>query len=395
MLQLQFFNFRKNSYILVEGAPAQDHFFIIRSGHVVCCHENEVPGSGAVTLGPGDFIGVIPCMSGHSQVETVVALTDVSAICVKRDQYSELIMHNTPVAMKIIRTFARNMRAFNENLTAIALKKTSSSTTEHIFEIADYYDNIGQQNIATYGYYQYLKSCPGGINFETAKRRFIALKPSSNAVYLEGNNDMVRVYPKNTMIFSESMNGADMFIIQEGSVRITKVVEDSEVTLALLKKGDMFGEMALLENKPRSASAIAHEECRVMVINRKNFEQMVTTQPQLISRLTTMLSERLWAMYRQLSNTQLHDLYARIIDMISLQIEKLHLSFPTSFQYFSNLAPADIFNMCAIPYNQQNELISRMDRDSLLKIKEGKIVVRNVPELIKQAAFFRKQNGRK
>ena len=48
-----------------------------------------------------------------------------------------------------------------------------------------------------------------------------------------------------------------MFIIQEGAVRITKVVDGREVILAVLKKGDMFGEMALLENKPRSASAIA------------------------------------------------------------------------------------------------------------------------------------------
>ena len=60
------------------------------------------------------------------------------------------------------------------------------------------------------------------------------------------------------MIFSECQAGADMFIIQDGAVRITKVVDGQEVILAVLNKGDMFGEMSLLENKPRSASAIAH-----------------------------------------------------------------------------------------------------------------------------------------
>ena len=47
-----------------------------------------------------------------------------------------------------------------------------------------------------------------------------------------------------------------------------------------------FGEMALLENKPRSASGIAHEDTTVMVVNRANFQRMVQTQPQLITRLT-------------------------------------------------------------------------------------------------------------
>ena len=53
------------------------------------------------------------------------------------------------------------------------------------------------------------------------------------------------------MIFSEAQSGSDMFIIQRGEVSITKVVNGNEVTLAVLKKGDMFGEMALIENKPR------------------------------------------------------------------------------------------------------------------------------------------------
>ena len=57
-----------------------------------------------------------------------------------------------------------------------------------------------------------------------------------------------------TMIFSDFQPGSEMFIIKEGSVKISKVTNDTEVTLAILKQGDMFGEMALLENKPRSAS---------------------------------------------------------------------------------------------------------------------------------------------
>ena len=47
------------------------------------------------------------------------------------------------------------------------------------------------------------------------------------------------------------------YIIQKGQVKITKVVNDNEVMLAVLNPGDIFGEMAILENKPGSASAVA------------------------------------------------------------------------------------------------------------------------------------------
>jgi CRP-like cAMP-binding protein len=379
--------------MVVEGKSESDRFYIIQVGRVSCHHENEVPGSTPDVLGPGDFVGVIPCMSGHSQIESVVALTDVVAISVRRDQYPELIMRNTPVAMKIIRTFANKMRMLNDNLTQLTLKNKSVDSPEQLYAIAAYYEKVGQPNIAIYGYYQYLKTCPGGENVEKAKQRFLALKPRTHAVYFESNNDLLRVYPKDTMIFSECQNGQDMFIIQEGSVRITKVSDGNEVTLALLKKGDMFGEMALLENKPRSASAIAHEQCRLMTVNRQNFDQMVATQPQLIARLTTMLADRLWSMYRQLSNTQLHEPLAKLIDMLALQVEKAKITLAPNVSYQTDLTPYDVANMCGIPQDQQSAPLYKLETDPHVKLVDNKILVPDVLELFKQAAFYRKQNS--
>ena len=94
-----------------------------------------------------------------------------------------------------------------------------------------------------------MKSCPHGVYLQHAKQRFIALKPTSKAVYFEAPKEAMRYYPKDTMIFSECQSGQDMFIIQDGQVKISKVVDGNEVVLAVLKKGDFFGEMALLENK--------------------------------------------------------------------------------------------------------------------------------------------------
>lgn len=392
MLQLSFVNFSKGSYIVVEGQDTSDRFFIIQVGHVHCLHETKIPVNQSNNiLGPGDFIGVIPCMSNHLQIESAVAMTDVVCISVRRNQYPELIERNTPVAMKIIRTFANKMRLLNENLTKLALNNVVKESPEQIFASASFYEKEKKFDIAIYGYYQYLKACPIGANAAIAKQKFIQLKPKTHAVYFEPTSELLRVYPKGTMIFSECQAGADMFIIQEGAVRITKVVDGREVILAVLKKGDMFGEMALLENKPRSASAIAHENCRLMTVNRRNFDQMVATQPQLIARLTTTLAERLWSMYRQLANTQLQTPIMKLIDMLALQMEKSKVNIAPGASYQTDLSVQDVIDMCGIPQNQQATAAYEFQNDQHVKIVNGKIFIPNCVELAKQAAFYRKQ----
>lgn len=394
MLQLSFVNFQPNSHIILEGAPAADRFFIIQRGRVRCYNETPIPGIVPEVLGPGDFIGVVACMSGHSQTKSVVAIESVTAIMVMKSQYSELIAQNTPVALKIVKSFARDMRIVNDQLAKLTTSKKLIDSPEALFPIAEYYERQGLLDIACYGYYQYVKHCSAGINIESAKKKFVQLKQRSRAVYFEPTAEPMRTYPSNTMIMSECQKGSDMFIIQDGSVRITKVVDGKEITLALLKKGDMFGEMALLENKPRSANAIAHTTCRLMVVNKANFNHMVSTQPQMISKLTTTFAERLWAMYRQLSNTQLTDPREKLIDTIALQLEKLKVHPLKGESYQTGITVQDLMKLGGIPTEMQNSAYMQLQSDQTVKIINNQIVVPNVPELINQAAFYRKQSVR-
>ncbi len=387
MLQLSIINFTKNSYLVVEGKSDSDHFYIIQKGDVQC-YKGSGSGITPVKYGPGDFVGVVPCMSGHPQIETAIAITDVTAISVRKDQYPELIRNNTPVALKIIRTFANRMRVMNEMLTKATLNNVTSDTSDQIFNVAVYYDKVYKFNIAIYAYYQYLKTKPTGPNAELAKKRFVELKPKTEDVLFEPTQDMVRKYPKDTMIFSEAQSGNDMYIIQGGQVAITKVVKGNEVTLAVLKQGDMFGEMALLENKPRSANAIAYTNCTLMVVNMKNFNQMVTTQPQMISKLTTTFADRLWSMYRQLDNAIIQDPVNKMLDMLSLQIEKQH-NLMDKLQYQTDFTPLELANMCTLPKQIQSQTIDTFIHDSHIRINEGKIFIKDVRELAKQAAFIR------
>jgi CRP-like cAMP-binding protein len=72
VLQLQIVNFKQGSYIIVEGNSNNDKFYIIQKG-AVQCFKSSGSGTQSYLLGAGDFVGVVPCMSGPSQIETAIA----------------------------------------------------------------------------------------------------------------------------------------------------------------------------------------------------------------------------------------------------------------------------------------------------------------------------------
>ena len=396
MLQLSFVNFKRGSYILIEGKSDTDRFYIIQSGQVQIAKQKEVVAEEEGNLlGPGDFLGVIACMAHHSQIETAIAVSDVVLIAVHYEQFPELIEKNNPIAMKIIYSFSKKMRYLDEALTRITLKRNIETDISHLFTIGEYYLKMSKFELALYAYYHYLKEKPDGQFAETARKRFMAIKSTGVKAPIEmlepDTKQMVRVYNRESMIFCECQSGTELYIIQKGRVKISKIVDNSEVLLAVLREGDMFGEMALLENKPRSATAItAAEECQLLAVNRQNFNQMVTTQPQLIARLTTTLADRIWAMYKQLANTLIPVPLEKMYDMLCIQLEKLRIQPGAGKQHTFLFGPPELAKMCSIPKEQVAQAIAEFLMTPIVRSTDDSIIITDTLELSKQTAYFKK-----
>jgi CRP-like cAMP-binding protein len=391
-LQLSFVSFKKDSYIIVEGKQNADRFYIIRQGKVRVSKEVEVvEEEGGNTLGPGDFFGVVSTMSSHSHIETAQALTDVTLISVQRDQYGILIEKNAPVAMKIILGFSRRMRYLDEALTRLTLKNTAMEDASHLFQVAEHYARQNQYNQAYYAYYQYIKYCPSGSEIGAAKERILKVKPYAKAVYLDGSNEEFnRYYPKDTMIFAESQPGQELYIIQKGAVKISKIVDKNEVLLAVLKQGDIFGEMSLLENRPRSANAIAYEDAYLLAVNKANFERMVQTQPQIVTRLTQLLAERIWFIYKQLANTQILDPLGKMYDALGIQLEKARVPMKPGGSYAFDFGTKELVNMVGLPVAEGNLVVKRLLDNRKVQVIDDKFAVNDVTEIQKQVEYYRK-----
>ena len=109
-------------------------------------------------------------------------------------------------------------------------------------------------------------------------------------------------FPKSTVLFREGEAGKEMYVLQSGKVVITKKVRDTEKTLAVLGPGEFFGEMALISNKPRNATATVAEAARLLVIDPKTFEGMIRGNSEIAVRMIKKLAERLSEADAQIEN---------------------------------------------------------------------------------------------
>lgn len=119
--------------------------------------------------------------------------------------------------------------------------------------------------------------------------------------------------PAGTVLFREGEVGDRMFVVQSGKVRISKKGRDGEKTLAILGPGEFLGEMAILNNKPRTGTAVVVEDANLLVIDGRTFEQMVVSSSEIAVRLIKKLSRRLDAADSLIGVLMRRDPQARVV----------------------------------------------------------------------------------
>lgn len=130
-----------------------------------------------------------------------------------------------------------------------------------------------------------------------------------------------KTYQPGDIIFSEYELGDEFYLIQSGRVQIMKIMGNIEKTIDILQPGEFFGEMALLEEAPRSASAVAVDACKLLEFNRANFEILMKSHPQIALNLLKLFSKRIYDQKRRFMILTLGDDEAKVADVFLMLAE--------------------------------------------------------------------------
>jgi CRP-like cAMP-binding protein len=141
-----------------------------------------------------------------------------------------------------------------------------------------------------------------------------------------------------TVLFREGDRGEEMFILQSGKVKISKKIRGVEKTLATLEKGEFFGEMAILNDKPRSASAETIEDCEMLVIDRKTFETLLRSNVEIAIRFIKRLADRLRETNDQMEALMIRDNTSRLVNILAKQVREKKGSIAITIEELAGMA---------------------------------------------------------
>lgn len=124
---------------------------------------------------------------------------------------------------------------------------------------------------------------------------------------------IARTCPAGTVLFRDGDEGETMFVLQSGRVRLVKERNGIEKVVTELGAGEFFGEMAILNGKPRNATAVCVDDTKLIEIDAKTFADMVTHSPEVAVRLIRRLAMRLDQANALLEVMLLRDPTARVV----------------------------------------------------------------------------------
>ncbi len=197
-------------------------------------------------------------------------------------------------------------------------------------------------------------------------------------------NKYGRTFAANESIFKEGEIGAEMFIIQTGKVRISKRSKDTEKTLVILEEGDFFGEMAVIDKGPRSASASAVEETKCIVLNEELFEQQMQNNVRIVKKILKNMSARLRDSNKQIEALLIKDANSRVAHTL-LQLAHKSGARDTQDIKLVGVTIEELAKMVGMSTEAAKvaEILSKMEQVKITHMDAGQVVVSNLENLEK------------
>jgi CRP/FNR family cyclic AMP-dependent transcriptional regulator len=179
-----------------------------------------------------------------------------------------------------------------------------------------------------------------------------------------------RRYKARTLIMEKGDEANTLYVILEGRVRIfSPGDENKEITLNELSVGEYFGELALITDKPRCASAITTTPVRLLAISKSQFNEFLASEPDAAPRMIQYLAEKVREVTQDVERLALEDVYGRLVDVLQGRAEDeggQRITPPLTQQELANLVGAS------------REMINRILKD----LKAGDYIAQDGKRLI-------------
>lgn len=196
-----------------------------------------------------------------------------------------------------------------------------------------------------------------------------------------------RSYQKGEVLFFEGEPGDSLYIVNAGTVKVYRVAEDGrEKTLALLGAGEFFGEMALLDEGPRSAIAEALESTTLYLLHRSDFLKTLTENPSIALQIIRVLSRRIRQTNAQVTDIVFRDVRGRVASTLADLCTRHGASTAAGVRIDLKLTHQELANLVGTARETVSRILAELQDAHCLTVDGRHLVLKDMKKLEEYAA---------
>jgi CRP/FNR family cyclic AMP-dependent transcriptional regulator len=198
----------------------------------------------------------------------------------------------------------------------------------------------------------------------------------------------VRRFRRGETVFHLGDPGDALFIVMAGSIKITLPADSGdEAILATLRPGDFFGELALLDGAPRSATAVAIEPTETYILARERFRELIATEPVMRDALLATMAAEVRRLTHHVEELHFLDITGRLASRLARLAAEPGASrlADGSIRLAGPLTQGDLAAMIGCTRQSVNKLLGMFTDDGLIRLERDRIVVLDLEGLGRNA----------
>lgn len=378
-----------------------ERVFILQKGVIILSSIDIETGSTVTDqVKPGEFFGVKSALGHFPREETATVLADSSAVVLTVPEFEKLFSGNKQIIMKMLRVFSNQLRQIHRKIGTI-LNIVPEEQTSGMLEVAKSFFDDHQFRSCCDVCLKILKRFPQSsvkddVNklYESAKLRNDKQKQSVSDEVVDVSSDsntncfslpaferFAKIYEPGQVIISEFEPGDTFYLIQSGVVQLIKCVNGTKKNLDILNAGEFFGEMAILDNSPRSATCMAKTRVKCLEFSKENFEVLVTGNPQLALNLLKMFCKRIYDQRRRFRILVIKDPQAKLADVFMM----LHEMYPNANRDDRickfKVTVSDMAQWAGLSQEITKDEINRFVEKRKIEVYDTYIIVSNISDM--------------
>lgn len=399
--------YTKGSIIYFAG-DTDERIFILNKGAVNLTSVSiETNDTETEHINNGEFFGVKSALGRFPREETATAAVESTALVFTVPEFEKTFSANKSVMMKMLRVFSKQLRDVHNRADAV-LNTVVADRDELMLSIAQSFFNDEKYTACVDVCTRVAKLVPDSSHkmeisklyreaklhkekiaerdanvIKAAGAEAEAVADATMAQFaLPAFKRFAKQYENDNVIICEGEPGNSFYMIQKGRVQLLKNVNDVNKNLDVLKPGELFGEMAILDNSPRSATCVAVGDTECLEFNKENFELLVMGNPRIAIVLLKSFCKRIYDQKRQLRTLSIKDAMARVADVFLMLDERTATGErPSTNERVFNITKEDLAHWTGLAANEAYDEINKMVKQRKIEVFDKHITVNDIVDM--------------